>query len=443
MGTEISLDIGGMSIDWSKNARGADHGALFQEADRKRLRSDQIDYDYFAESDEDPGQMEMAFTRPLRDVVARLELLGFTLEAAKAEYLSAAEAQREDHDDAGDDESERSRDLMSFEEFCAFATAHPIQSLDDTFIRPRDDGNDDQIKGRFSDESVTSRLPGFSPYDQKGYSERSYFGQLVGIIHPYSLLRVLAGNSENLAAAIVWQYGPLVENGYASESEFVPAARRTQTFLVATEGSSDAHILKHAFASLRPEVADFFRFIDVSERHPFPGTGNLLKFAEGLAKIDVQNQLVFLFDNDAEGYETYQRLSCISLPPNMRAMMLPELEAFRAFPAKGPEGVHPADINRRAAAIECYLDLRLEGYPPAQVVWTNYKPELATYHGTLEHKDTYTRAFLKQRPEALATGRHDVSKIRAVLEAIIAECTGIAMDVARASVTCPQNPLHG
>ena len=79
------------------------------------------------------------------------------------------------------------------------------------------------------------------------------------------------------------------------------------------------------------------------------------------------------------------------------------------------------------------MDLRLEGYPPAQVVWTNYKPELATYHGTLEHKDTYTRAFLKQRPEALATGRHDVSKIRAVLEAIIAECTGIAMDVARAS----------
>ena len=156
---------------------------------------------------------------------------------------------------------------------------------------------------------MTCRLPGFSPYDQQAYSERSYFGTLVGIIHPYSLLRVLAGNSENLGAEVVWQYGPLVENGYASESEFVPAARRTQTFLVATEGSSDAHVLKHAFSLLRPEVADFFRFIDVSERHPFPGTGNLLKFAEGLAKIDVQNQLVFLFDNDAEGYDAYQRLS--------------------------------------------------------------------------------------------------------------------------------------
>ena len=79
MGTEISLDIGGMSIEWSKNARGADHGALFQEVDRKRLRSDQIDYGYFAESAEDPGRMEMALARPLRDVVPRLELLGSPL----------------------------------------------------------------------------------------------------------------------------------------------------------------------------------------------------------------------------------------------------------------------------------------------------------------------------------------------------------------------------
>ncbi len=433
MGTEISLDVGGLSIDWSKNARGADHGALFQDVDRKRLRSNEIDYGYFAESREDPGPMEMALVRPLKDVVPRLELLGFTLEAAKAEYLGAAEEQREEREDLGDDESEQSPDLMSFEEFCAFTTAHPIRSLDDTFKSPTDDGSEDRIRGRFADESETRRLPGFSAYDRQAYSERSYFGRLVGIIHPYSLLRVLAGNSENLTAEVVWQYGPLVENGYASESEFVPGVRRTQTFLVATEGSSDAHVLKHALSLLRSEVADFFRFIDVSERHPFPGTGNLLKFAEGLAKIDVQNQLIFLFDNDAEGYDAYRRLSGLLLPPNMRAVMLPDLEVFRAFPAKGPEGVNPADINRRAAAIECYLDLTPKGHPPAQVVWTNYKHELATYHGALEYKETYTKEFLKQTPAMLATGRYDVSKIRAVLDTIIAECTAIAMDVARVS----------
>jgi hypothetical protein len=34
---------------------------LFQAKDRKRIHSDQVDYDYFRENDEDPGPMEMAF----------------------------------------------------------------------------------------------------------------------------------------------------------------------------------------------------------------------------------------------------------------------------------------------------------------------------------------------------------------------------------------------
>ncbi len=88
--------------------------------------------------------------------------------------------------------------------------------------------------------------------------------------------------------------------------------------------------MKHALALLRPGIADFFRFIDVSESHPFSGTGNLVKFAEGLAKIDVQNQVVFVFDNDAEGLDAHQRLSTLTLPANMRGIMLPELKDFRA-----------------------------------------------------------------------------------------------------------------
>ena len=139
------------------------------------------------------------------------------------------------------------------------------------------------------------------------------------------------------------------------------------------------HILQHALALLRPGIADFFRFIDVSESHPFSGTGNLIKFAEGLAKIDVQNQVVFVLDNDAEGLDAYQRLSTLTLPANMRRIMLPERDTFRAFPAEGPEGLHSSDINHRAAAIECYLDLEVGGHPPAKVLWTNYKKGLGIY----------------------------------------------------------------
>ncbi len=427
MGTEITLEIGGMGITYSKNHIGIDHGSLFQEPDRKPLRSDQLDYEYFEKESEDPTSYEMAFVRTLKDVVPRLELLGFNLDRVEREYETVAKSCLEERESLSEDESDPLPDLMSFAEYRQLATDHAIESLDSTFVSSAMKERSDEIRGRFADTPV-DRIPKYESYGIGAYSERSYFSGLIDILHPYSLLRLLAENRENTHAPVVWQYGPLVENGWATDAEFFANARRTETFLIATEGSSDVHILKHALKLLRPGIADFFRFIDVSESHPFSGTGNLLKFAEGLAKIDVQNQVVFLFDNDAEGFDAHKRLSRLKLPINMRGIMLPELEAFRAFPAKGPEGIQNADINFRAAAIECYLDLNLNNYPPAKIVWTNYKKELEDYQGALEHKGSYMKRFLEQTPESIASGSYDVQKIEAVLKRIIAECTAIAVD---------------
>jgi hypothetical protein len=430
----ITLDVGGLAIDGAKNSRGNDHGMLFQEQDRKRVHCDQVDYEYCEQHDEDPAPMELAFTRPLRDVVPRLELLGFTLDQARREYADRVEAWREEKFGEGEDATASEPNGMGFDEFCAFATEYPLLHLDDNYVSVSDAIGEEQIRGRFKDETVRNRIPLPVAYDDTAWSERSYFGTLINILHPYSVLRILALSEANLNADVVWQYGPLVDNGWADARAFVAGARRTQTFLVATEGSSDVHILKHAFALLRPEIADFFRFIDVSERHPFSGVGSLVKFAEGLAKIDVQNQMIFLFDNDAEGLDAFERVLGMKLPPNMHAMMLPELEQFRAFPARGPDGVNRADINRRAAAIECYLDLTLDGCSPAQVTWTNYKDGLGVYHGSLDCKERYTRKFLSQNASSVAAGSYDVSKLRVVLDALIRECSTMAMKAVTATV---------
>lgn len=426
MGTVITLDVGGLTVDWSKNARGNDHGMLFQEKDRKPFPGDQIDYEYHGHQGLDPTPVEVAFSRPLRDVVPRLELLGFCVNHVRREYAARVAAWRDENREK-DDELAPLSAAMTFEEFCDFVSAYPLLDLDDTFIDEYGPNAQERIRGTFKDEKTIARIPRSHGWDDTAWSERSYFGTLINILHPYSVLRLLALNEANLAADVEWQYGPLVESGWAHESEFVPNARRTQTFLIATEGSSDVHILKHAFTLLRPEVADFFRFIDVSERHPFSGAGGLLRFAEGLAKIDVQNQVVFLFDNDAEGFETYQKVLQMNLPPNMTAMILPELEEFRTFSARGPDGVRNANINRRAAAIECYLDLRLEGRPPAQVTWTNYKEELGVYQGALDFKESYIDQFLRQDATSIAAGSYDASKLTAVLDALIGECSAMAM----------------
>lgn len=430
MGTIISLDIAGMGLDWSKNSKGVDHGALFQEQDRKRVRSDQISYEYYEGKGEELAPNEMAFVRRLKDVLPRLALLGFTRERAVREYENLVETCLEEASSESDDGGVQLPTFVSFDEFCAFVAKHPVADLDDTFVESLDR---EKIKGRFACDEFAERIPHSWTSETDAYSERSYFGGLIGILHPYSLLWVLSESDQNRESDVVWQYGPLVESGWADAAEFTPCARRTETFLVATEGSSDAHILKHAFSVLRPEVADFFRFIDVSERHPFPGTGNLVKFAEGLAKIDVHNQVVFLFDNDGEGYEAYERVQRLCLPANLRAIMLPELEEFRAFPARGPEGLSKADINRRAAAIECYLDLGRNGRTP-QVVWTNYKKDLDDYHGALEHKEDHTKAFLQQTSEAIASGAYDARKMRIALDALVAECSSIATQAGLAAI---------
>ena len=435
MGTEITLDVGGLSLDYSKNSRGFDHGALFQEADRKRLHSEQINYDYFNNSqDSELVEMEMSFSKSLANVLPRLELLGYGLDRIEDEYNRTADLCR-DEEYFLDDNLDCSPDFMSFTEFSEFILAHPISALDDTFISSVNEDSDRLVMGRFSDEKVKQRIPYYPRGSFSSYSEKSYFGDLIGILHPYSLLRLLAENHENRNAQLVWQYGPLVSAGWADNSEFEPNARRTQTFLIATEGSSDAHILKHAFSLLRPKIADFFRFIDMSEGYPFTGAGNLVRFASGLAKIDVHNQIVFLLDNDTEGLDASHRINELSLPPNMRASLLPDHEKLSSVPARGPDGVKLADINGRAAAIECYLDLEAPGLPSPEIIWTNYKKQQETYHGALQKKEAYTKNFLKQTSTSVSTGKYDVSKLSAVLDKIYSTCCSIASDVSVISAT--------
>ncbi len=114
-------------------------------------------------------------------------------------------------------------------------------------------------------------------------------------------------------------------------------------------------------------------------------------------------------------------------------MVLPDLEELRNFPARGPGGVENADINGRAASIECYLDLRLKDRPPPQVTWTNYKESLGIYQGALDFKDSYAKAFYATTPDAITSGGYDANKLRVVLEALFGECSEMAAGMVRSA----------
>lgn len=189
--------------------------------------------------------------------------------------------------------------------------------------------------------------------------------------------------------------------------------------MIVTEGTSDARIIKRSLDVLRPEVADFFNFVDFDERYHFWGTGNLVKFAEGLLRIEVLNQVLFVLDNDAEGISAFHKIEDLNLPSNMRAMILPDYEEFKEFATCGPEGINISDINGKAAAIECYLDLHLDQYPAPQVTWSNFKQDINTWHGVLDFKESYSKHFYKQSDDMLRNGSYDTSKLLKLIDALI------------------------
>ena len=400
---------------------GVDHGVLFQDSDRARCISDQIDYEYYDEhpDDDELAAHEAAFVRPLAKILPRLDLLGYSLEAARAEYDSLIEPGIQD------DDGEASHDYMSFDEFCSYACRRSLRSLSQIV----DHKNQEFHKRAFpDDEKCLARLP-FNHNSWSFWSEASYFGAATCILSAYAMLQVFGTAPANLDAEVVWQYGPIVIAGWVDIDAFEPGVPRSEKVLVATEGTSDARIIKHALDLVHPGIADFFRFIDVDEAHPFPGTGGLFNFAKGLVSIDVQNQVIFLLDNDAEGVETLRKMHRLAMPINMRAMLLPDIDELKNFPARGPEGVSISDINGRAAAIECYLDLRLDARPPAQVVWSNYKKDVDAWQGALEYKTSYMEPFLKLKPETFRESGYDMSKIETMLQALISEASRLVSQI--------------
>lgn len=420
MGTAIELKVGGASLDYAKNHLGNDWGFLFQIGDLTRRRSEAFDYTYYDENPESVGELEIGeetLVRPLVQVIPRLELLGYTLENARSEY-QALVIEQAGYDTAFEDEGVGPRSYLPFEQFCEIANRYPLTEMSDRHVPYQTDDRDTLAQGRFVEiQDQLSRMPGSS--QNLYWSEKSYFSDKICILTAPSMLQVLGLNPANGSAEVEWEFGPIVSAGWVEREDIKPGARREQTTLVATEGVSDTRILRKAFDALRQDVADFFRFIDGDERHHFWGAANLSRFAEGLYRIDIQNRVLILLDNDAEGTFAFQELEKIQMPENLRTMVLPDIDELIDFPALGPQGVTLCDINGCASSIECYLDLNLSPPNEARVVWSNYRKEIGKWQGALENKKIYSDHFLQSDLKKSSMEGYDCTKLSKLLDAII------------------------
>jgi hypothetical protein len=335
-------------------------------------------------------------SKPLGQVVDRIELLGHTLKHCEREFEFLSEFNRFDDQ------------RFTFEEL-----KQALVSVDVNAISA-DYGEMGEDFGKFFRRQMFDRL-GLGTIAKDPNYARYYASEGMENLSAYSILRLLALNPNAHDLPVTWQFADVETGGWADRRVFVRPLDQSNRFLIVTEGSSDAKIIQHAFKLLKPHVADFFDFVDMEEGYPFSGTGNLFRFLQGLISISIQNNVVVIFDNDAEGAANFERSCALSVPANMLILKLPDSPDFTEFNTIGPNGCHKADINGCAAAIECYLDLGVQ----ALVQWTSFNSRTDAYQGELLNKTAYMRSFLDQRERVEG---YDYSRIEAVLEMIITNC---------------------
>lgn len=420
MGTIISLNVGPIELSWSKNSPGIHHGDLFLPTDRK---VDPPDLDY---NPPEPGVP--VFETNLSAVRSRLELLGYTFRRAKLEYEVACRLITQQEQDYATDSGETyvRRDLLTFDE---------LRTLIDKVTV-------DKISGEYDPKvslpklvvplETLKRLPWYEhEYHNSEFNEGSIITEsvsaeyLLGGFDPYTALRLLAENPKNLNSKVRWDFGYLCRQGWAHEDEFHAGVGDRQTFLIVTEGSSDAAMIRHGINLLRPECADFFRYVDMEEGYPFSGTGELHRFIQGFIAMRVPLKVVAVYDNDAVGYEGFLKTVKLKLRSTYRVIRLPDLAAHQTFPVLGAAGEVPCDINRRAGALEAYLDLTRAGLPTAAIDWGAVIPSIGLQQGVLRGKTQFMKDFLRYKGKPDRRGVYDLTRVAAVIDAILDACVSI------------------
>ena len=403
MGSIATLDVGAFQITFGQNEWCMNHSDLF-------LRSDLGDALYFYADDGD-GDIDgieerfgeaiairkPAYVRRLALVRQRLDLLGYSLAGCRRAY----------------EETEWSiwiddADIPSFYDLAAAVCSLNVPDASCAWH-----GKDicHLILSRLHEEGLVEQEPARDPFQQ----DHSIAHEL----DPYIILRLLAENPANDDAEVVWRLDDVVTSGCLDGETLHKAIPQQTRWLVVTEGPTDGRILRESLDTLLPELRDFFEFVDMKENYPFTGTGSVLQFCKGLIRIHVMNQILVVLDNDTEGRKAYREIAKLDPPENFRFTTLPDLEVCKSVRTIGPSGENREDINGRAVAIECFLDIWRNPADEPLVQWANSVQGSNADQGALIGKEHYEKRFRKRRK----LRDYDMRALKALWDHLIAVCT--------------------
>lgn len=385
----LSLGIGKLEIEWQRNSIGRqDHSVLFTANDQAA-----IPHYYDDERKKIISKSAPGYSKPVKAIRERLELLGYTykkLPTKLSEYFSGYPY----------DEKELSQ--LDTQKIIDLLTAVEIDQI--AWVEHEGDAG----LGEFFSRRILT-LPQFDSLKQYLDQHKDVGDYIFEQIDPYILLAAVAHNPKNEQLDVQWRNAEPLGTGLSTY----------QKYLIVTEGSTDGQVFKKAIEILKPNLADFFEFIDMKENYPFGSAGNLSNFFMGLCKIGTDRPIIFIFDNDAEGHGSLKKLDTVTYPANFKKFAMPDLPDFASFKTVGPNGNAVQDVNRRAVAIEMYLDHIYKRQGDPVVRWSSFNHLAKDYQGALEHKEQYHAKFMALTPADYSG--YNFSRLEQLVDFLIAQ----------------------
>lgn len=388
-------------------------------------------------------------------LIERLEVMGFTIPAVKRDLQqclkgllddlgrqieeAAASASRyttaweeTEPDEVSDSEFEPERIAVSPSQHERYLQRRQRLFRGFTLKRWVKSFSDLRVRGMLHSSRAPKDLAGFSHlqrYMLKGKRELEQYEFGFPTSDLRFLLRAMlacAGSDEHVVLDVselvrVYDFG----NGWQPVAEAlaqnIRLGRTCEKILVLTEGRADTRILTKSLNVLYPHLADLYSFLDHEAFHFGGGTGNLGNLVKGLAGVGLGNRVIALFDNDTAGALQAEEVSKLNMPENFRILTLPELTLARRYPAIGPNGTQPTNINGCACSIELYLGqtaLTRQDGSMVPVQWKGYDAKMERYQGELIDKALVQRRFLDSLDEPDQIAEVNLAPIRAVLQMI-------------------------
>ncbi|MDB5006061.1 MAG: hypothetical protein JWP45_454 [Mucilaginibacter sp.] len=387
----LSLGLGKLETEWSKNVIGPqDWSRLFTARDRAMIP-------YYAYDDEDgpTPQQGWGYKKPLSEVSDRLNLSGYAyqqLPGQLQDFLGSFP----------DSNGELAK--VDCYEFIRLLSAIDISQID--WVEHEGDAD----YGEFFTRRILT-LPAFKPLADLIQPALRLNQMAFEQIDSQLIIAALAHNPANQGVNLEWR----------DERQALTPLDPYERYLIVTEGPSDGQIISKALELLRPGIADFFEFIDMTANYPFGGAGSLYNFVRGLIKIGTNRKILVIFDNDTEGHVQLNKLLQLTCPPNIKIFALSDMPEFRQFRTVGPLGEALMDVNQQAVAIEMYLDLTFDSAPAPRIRWSSFEKTLGRYQGALENKETYSSAFMSLR-QVQGAG-YDFTMLRKLLDSLVQTIT--------------------